>query len=102
WARKHGQWCGEEDGIRGYGDARGNHIQPQRDATAWRVDRQGNPEKRQSKKQTRSDRQNNQPCINQTCTSQMNATSDEVESAIEKMRSGHQDHARTDRNKAQR
>ena len=61
-----------------------------------------NTEHRQPEQQPHRDRDNDQPCIDQACAPQMNAAGNEVESAIEKVRSGDQDHARTDRDKAQR
>jgi hypothetical protein len=67
-----------------------------------RVGRQRYAEQPQPKEQSYRDRDDDQPGINQARGAKRYAAVDEVERAIEKMRTGHKHHARADRDEAQR
>src|SRR5260370_31248010 len=92
----------EKYAVCGNSNAGGNDVLPQGDGSASRVGQQGYAEQPQPKEQSYRDRDDDQPGINQAGGAKRYAAVDEVERAIEKMRTGHEHHARADRDEAQR
>jgi len=70
--------------------------------TALPTGSEGNAEQRQSQQQPRGDRDNDEPGIDQSSSAEPYPAVEEIEGAVEKMGAGHQDHARTNRDEAQR
>ena len=98
---KHIQGRGKEDAVGGDGNAGGDDVLPQGHCPAGLIDRQRDAKERQSEQQSCRDRQNDEARIDQAGRAKVHTAPDEIQCAIEYMRPGHQDHARTYRDKTQ-
>ena len=71
-------------------------------ALAGRIDRQRGAEESKTQQHSSRNRQHDEQRIDQPSGPEMDAACDEVQRAVEKVRSGYQDHARADRDQAKR